>query len=239
VEARWQAVINEAEPRDDRRKDGFTAAFRPPAGEEEGSPGESVWRRLSREKLAAGLADPSAGWRRVALVCGAGLGKTTNLAWLEAAINRQGGYRGKQLAFFLEIKDLTESAADLLRLLCTRVQDRIDPAACQPAPQLEMELARKRQQGEITLLLDSLDQAGAGPRGTAVRALKALLRSVWSGCPVWISGRPHAFKANRDLFLDSPTGRWQFLRVGQLDEPECRFLLEDARAAARRRRKQV
>jgi predicted NACHT family NTPase len=234
-EARWQAVVNEAEPHDARRKDAFTPAFRPPA-EERTPDHEPTWRRLNREKLVVGLADPPARWRRVALVCGAGLGKTTNLHWLEAAINRQANFRGKQLAFFLKIRELTDSAADLLQKLCLRLHNQLGRLHSELDRNLELALVRKRQQGRITLLLDSLDQAGADPDDAAVRALQALLGGVWAPCPIWVSGRPHAFKANRALFLDRAIDRWQFVRVGQLDEPECRFLLEDTRAVARRQR---
>jgi hypothetical protein len=36
---------------------------------------------------------------------------------------------------------------------------------------------------------------------------------------------------NRGLFQDDPRESWEFVRVGQLDEPECRFFLESVRAA--------
>ena len=220
-EARWHAVINEAEPRDDRRKGDFTPALRPPT--EAGTPDpEHTWRRLDREELVVRLADPLPEWHRVALVCGAGLGKTTNLQWLEAALNRHANHRGKQLAFFLEIKDLPDSPARLMQFLCTK----------KGARNLKHALRDKRRQGQITLLLDSLDQAGARPEDPAIRSLQTLLSSVWSPCPIWVSGRPHAFEANRTLFLPS-VNDWQFLRVGQLDEPECRFLLDETQAEAR------
>lgn len=93
-----------------------------------------------------------------------------------------------------------------------------------------LELKRRRHQGRITLLLDSLDQAGAAAKGKAVQTLAALIKSTWEDCPIWISGRPHAFEGNRLLFLEDPAQQWQFLRIGQLDPPECGFLLDAVHA---------
>src|SRR5690348_1275723 len=71
-EKRWQAVINEAEPRDDERREGaFTPAFRPPPREQNPDK-EPVWKRLDREQLLRDLARPPDAWRRVAECVGAG-----------------------------------------------------------------------------------------------------------------------------------------------------------------------
>jgi hypothetical protein len=232
-EARWQAVINEAEPRDDRRGDGFTPAFRPPR-REDGPEQEPTWERLDRTRLIDTLADPPAAWRRVALVCGAGLGKTANLSWMEAALNRHATHRGRQLAYCLELQELTCSADDLMDRLLRSVRNRVGGSWRAGVP-LEQDFLRRRTQGRITLLLDSLDQAGPAPQGGVVRALDALLHGAWSACPVWVSGRPHAFRMNPRLFRDFPNDAWEFVRVGQLDEPECRFMLETVRASRARR----
>ncbi len=60
------------------------------------------WTRLAdRGELIKHATSDDEAWRRVGVVCGAGLGKTTNLKWLEAAINGLDDGRGKQLAIFL------------------------------------------------------------------------------------------------------------------------------------------
>ena len=78
--------------------------------------------------------------------------------------------------------------------------------------------------GRVTFLLDSLDQANPDPAGPVVHALRALLQGRWEKCRVWVSGRPYAFRIAR-AELQKMAG-WQFIRIGQLDEPECRQLLE-------------
>jgi predicted NACHT family NTPase len=213
----WQAVVSTDPASDSAEK---------PDREDSKKRG---WVALPRKKLLELACDPPADWRRIALVCSPGLGKTRNLLWLEAEINRHRKHRGKQLAFFLELSDLTRSPSALLDTLVEKMDD-ID----QPGPAFKPALLRKCKQGEITLLLDSLDQAGPDPEDEAVLALNRLLDSEWQACPIWVSGRPHALARNPNLFLDRGE-RWRFLRVGTLEEPESRFLLDATREEMQRR----
>ncbi|HEX4609319.1 MAG TPA: SUMF1/EgtB/PvdO family nonheme iron enzyme [Urbifossiella sp.] len=226
----WAMAAHEAEPRDDQTA--LPSAVTPPpnaAGELGGR-----WDRTRRDDILRLAVEDRAG-AHVGLVCGAGLGKTTTLQWLETAINRREAYRGEFLAYFDVLEKLSADPEDL----ASRITDKIaatlanataDPVVVDPRAVRE-HVGRLRREGRIVLLLDSLDQAGPDPAGTAVNALMALLSvsGPWRGCRVWVSGRPYAFRRAGPTFQDChPNVSWQFVRVGQLDEPECRLLLETA-----------
>ena len=219
--AGWAMAVHEAEPSDDRTK--FESGIRPPEADRDLRSDGGRWQRIDdrAELVRMALEDPF--WSRVGLVCGAGLGKTTTLRWLEAAINRLDGGRGKYLAFYRGLEGIPEQGDDLLLEFARRVADAVgigESAALEHVRQF-------RYDGKIILLLDSLDQGDPNPAGPAVRALKNLFTGSWSDCRIWVSGRPYAFRlAGSSLREGRPNAAWQFVRVGQLDEPECRQLVE-------------
>lgn len=86
---------DETEPSDTRTK--LPSASTPPPEARAQHGGE--WKRLSRARLLE-QAITDASWKHVGLVCGAGLGKTTTLEWLETAINHHADYQGPFLAYF-------------------------------------------------------------------------------------------------------------------------------------------
>jgi predicted NACHT family NTPase len=168
--------------------------------------------------------DPA--WRHVALVCGAGLGKTTNLKWLEAAVNGLKNGCERPLAFALDLEQLPDNREALLQLLVGNIMDRVEAEEAKVRHRLRRLLAA----GRVTFLLDSLDQSDPNPKGPVVAALRKLVEGVWRRCRVWISGRPYAFRTARPALQSLvPNLNWRFLRIGQLDEPECRQLLETAK----------
>lgn len=230
-EERWPMAEAEHEPDDD----GSQSAHQP-SGERAEFAG--TWNRISRDTMLEYAISDDPAWHRVGVVCGAGLGKTTNLNWLAARINRRQLGRDKNLAVFMELSDfeLLKDQEKLKNELVTRINNR--KSGKQDLTDLAVE--RMLTDGRITFLLDSLDQANPDPNGKAVKALVALLDGgKWKACRVWVSGRPYAFRMARKK-LETLKGNppWQFLRIGQLDEPECRQLLEtfrrpgDARLAA-------
>lgn len=170
-------------------------------------------------------------WRRVALVCGAGLGKTTNLKWLAASINRLDNGRNKNLAFFLELRELAELKSP--DLFAERIFDWV--AGKQSLDKHEGErlwqsIDRMLKDGRVTFLIDSLDQADPSPNGTVVRNLISLMEGHYQKCRVWISGRPYAFREAASSLRSIPgQPAWQFFRIGPLDEPEACELVESAR----------
>jgi formylglycine-generating enzyme required for sulfatase activity len=212
-------------------------------GEQKPSPEEEyLWLpNQRREVLARARAPGEKDWRRVAVVCDAGLGKTTNLAYLEAAIadaelkktvptawhaawqsvSGQPLPRSTQVGFRLELQNddipLHDRDDALLAHFADTMQKRIGGV-------MEFHLRGLKQlqkQGRLTMLLDGLDQAAA----LRVNVLKALLDSMqWCTCPIWIAGRPHAFDAYWPSVFADPA--WQFLRVEPLSAPVVRVAWE-------------
>ena len=121
--------------------------------------------------------------------------------------------------------------------------------------ELEHHVERMLRTGRVIFLLDSLDQSDPDPASSVVKALRELCRGKWKACPVWISGRPYAFRIASEKRGDDPRNAgladldpastavdqavdqvsWQFIRIGALDEPETRQLLETARPLGGRR----
>ena len=190
--------------------------------------GQETWQAMDRQEL---LANPTSGnpWHRVALICDAGLGKTTNLQWLQQALNQQ--YKG-HLAFYLRISKLPAGPVELLDLLNHEFGNAIGVA---PTDVSLSYLQRLRDGGRLILLLDSLDQVPppssfvAGEphydQGHPMDCLRQLLANrAWDGCPIWVSGRPYAFNLHRQSTLNDARQHWQLVRVEELDEGQARFL---------------
>jgi hypothetical protein len=96
-ERRRLMASSDVEPTDDHGR--LPPAFRSPSFEDEtGRSTKPTWKRINRKKLLELATSPGKAWQRVGLVCGAGLGKTTTLQWVENAINRENARRGKFLA---------------------------------------------------------------------------------------------------------------------------------------------
>lgn len=224
-EERWEAAKQDEEP----EIEGLESGNHPPQGNEpvEKRDYRKSWRRITRQHLVQCALSPNVNWRHVALVCGAGLGKSTNFKYLEAAVNRQLDGRHPLMAICLEISDLerlhTGGVCDLKlfieKVVTARLRETKNDLSDE---QLRFSATRLFDAGRLLLLLDSLDQSDHAAKSLSMRWLKFLLDTP---CKVWVSGRPYAFKEAENE-LKSFCHDWQFLRVGQLDEPEARQLIE-------------
>lgn len=181
------------------------------------------WQELERDALCAEAAGPSPP-KRVALVCDAGLGKTTNMEWLACRIAKARGSR--QVPFLLRLD--TAHDLQLLEAAHANPDALLDPFAAEVArgagvaiSRLPLALQRLRSSDRITLLIDGLDHA-LSVANVPFLLSKLLSSEQWRNCPVWISGRPHAFDSAWSLFADPV---WMFCRVEPLAEPEIRFYL--------------
>ena len=165
-------------------------------------------------------------WKRVALVCEAGFGKSTNMMWLQAHLAQRGG---RQLPLLLHL----ESHEDLENLLVkehsepgtllNHLATQIDPSATADRRRHLLALSRLKEQGRITLLLDGLDHTIS--RGNIPTILSTLMER-WKNCPIWISGRPYAFKLGWETVFKHD--QWKFVRVEPLARPEVRFYLTES-----------
>ena len=154
----------------------------------------ATWKPIGRSDLVRLAASGDPNWKHLGIVCGAGLGKTTNLQWLESAVNALDRGFHRQLAWFLELRHLPRDHDQLLESMVQRVREegRVDD----DPRTIRHGLRRLLTAGRVTFLLDSLDQADPSPRGPAVAAWKAWLRASGTDAP---SGSP----AGR-----TPFGRW-------------------------------
>ena len=188
-------------------------------------PWTPIERRTIREKAAG-----TTPHKRVGLVCDAGLGKTTNLQWLAAAI-ASGGVdssrpRSQQIPLLLRLDNTHD-----LELLARQHADpdslvkwmaaEVTKAARGNLDKHQQALTRLQISNRITLLIDGLDHALH--QQDVLRMLWDLLHSVqWRDCPVWVAGRPYAFDNAWELFSGT---EWHFLHVEPLAEREIRFYL--------------
>jgi formylglycine-generating enzyme required for sulfatase activity len=186
---------------------------------------QEKWQPYSRGEIVANAASMDAR-RRVALVCSAGRGKTTNMAWLEAHIAAERD--GKQVPFLIRldrenhVKRLEEAIKDLDALL-TWLASRVQLAAGGDPARHRWALERYRTAGHITLLLDGLDHVVG--RNDFVQDLASLLNSPrWRQCPVWISGRREAFKKWAKEFFAGT--KFRVVQVDPLATPEVGFFMQ-------------
>ena len=180
---------------------------------------KELWDRYPRRKLIQQAAgdDP---WKRVAVICDAGMGKTTNTHWLAAQFHSAKGSR--QIPLYLRMDDHAALSA-LQREFATAgsLLEWMSLLVCGAADgdqgRYQQALKRYQASGRITLILDGLDHV-IGEKGFA-ESLKRVLESVqWKKCPVWISGRPSAIRDGwKQLFA---TPNWRFLRINPLPEKE-------------------
>lgn len=172
---------------------------------------------------------------RMVVTTDAGVGKTTEMRWFEAMLNRAAG---DTAAFFLTFSQLPARVDDLLdevllpRLLEARTGD--GPAAADDTVAIDRDEGRRvlehlRGQGRLVLLLDALDQAPTD--GSAAELLKQLLKDPqWRRCRLIVSGRPHALQRFwAGLFAAEHGIGWRFVQVDEFDETQQRiFLGQDA-----------
>jgi formylglycine-generating enzyme required for sulfatase activity len=185
------------------------------------------WQTVARSDVRARAAGAEP-WRRVALVCDAGLGKTTTTWWLATALALE--HRSQQIPLRIRLdrplgrKLLRQEhqhgeafTRRLARELLHTPAGRGQRARCVAA------VRRAQQSGHITLLIDGLDHALADP---AVAAMLAELcdSDEWRRCPVWIAGRPYAFNTCWGELIQN-TADWHFLRIEPLTEPDTRRYL--------------
>ena len=189
-----------------------------------GQPERDPWVRVECRVIRAQAAGHTPR-KRVALVCDAGLGKTTNLEWLAAAM--VGEPESRQIPLLLRLDD--QDHLDLIEKEHTHPDALLDWLAAEVKRKAGGETSWHRQalfqlqsSGRLTLLVDGLDHGLARPPIPGM--LSALSSSVqWRDCPLWVAGRPYAFDGCwHRLFAGS---EWDFLRIEPLAEGEICFYM--------------
>ena len=196
----------------------------------------AIWQEVSRPNLIEEELSGRSADKRFAVICSAGLGKSTNLKNFEYALCWPGS---RQLPFFVPLDenqstknsikwDLPDNAEAFLKETLVRVVGRLSGRESESG-RLEHHLKRYRTEGRITLLLDSLDQATGNAKALA-RDL--LTNPLWQRCPIAISGRPEAFYDDWKRVIaeqEQDEIAWRFIRIEPLEERERILLLGEDR----------
>lgn len=247
-----------------RRKDGAEAELAQQLGEQLVSPleeQEGVWEEVEqRERF---LTDP--GRQHLCLTIGGGIGKTTSVEqtqYLRQLNSRQlvllldiselptpatsldpAAAAGRIQTLEHEYLDTRDPAHAVLvaafrRQLASLEDRRQDPDSLPDPGDVLRLIRRKIRAGELTLIVDALDQIDESNDRVA-QSVVAGLRRFLSNYPqvrCVVSGRPWAVQHFYDSLFGAAgqQGRWTFAQVDEFQEPEIRDYLGEERADALR-----
>ncbi len=199
----------------------------PEAPDRKEQPQGGLWRLRTRELIGRVASGARAPWR-VLLMCDAGLGKTTNMHWLQKEIAAQ--TRGRQIPFLfrldwkMELKPLRRGLEDpdaLLEWMAVQLKTANEGSRFGMETYLRL-LHRLRREGRLTLLIDGLDHVMSDDE--ILEQIAGLMHQpYWESCPIWISGRPEAFR--KEWVDRAGDCRWQVLRVEAFSAKQSRDFL--------------
>jgi len=200
------------------------ATSRPADAAEEDA--DKKWVGIDRVQILGDEELAGCDLRRAVLTTDAGIGKTSNLEWLQWKIN---GARDGRLALLVPVNELPGSLDRFLpdtlvqRFRCLWRDNSVVPG--NSSEELKPEVAenilrRLRDQGRLVLLLDALDQTVAG--SAQIDTLCQIVSSdQWHDCRIVLSGRPYALVLHWDkLFKNHLAIGWRFLEVQEFDEDQ-------------------
>ena len=187
--------------------------------------------------------------RRLFLVGGGGIGKTTNMRWLEAALNGLDAERGDErgapidaLALLVNFGDPNESLVDktdeqvgnvLRHVIAKRLGLPEDNRSTKSRWFMEAiadGLRRDAAAGRLAILIDGLDHVGADKVPLLTSIQSDAPGRYWTPCTVVASGRPQAVQRWQDTpaNMDSTvaTSHWQFIEPAEFSEAEAKFFLD-------------
>ncbi len=180
---------------------------------------ENPWKDISREALVDGIVEGK--YKRLAVVCRGGYGKSANLVYLRDHLKLK-----DRVPFLFELDDpkqklpvnadkfLPKTLPDELKLGAQST--RFKRKDCSDA------ILDQYEAGQLPLLFDSIDQASK--KGMSLVRL-ILARRDWDKCPVVITARPHAIFDNWKSLILPDESSWTFVRVEPIAVPEREFLL--------------
>ncbi len=192
---------------------------------------EKYWKPLTRQQLLMGNAlveNERFPMHRVVVTTDAGIGKTTNMKWLAYSLNLA---VKDQLAMFLLASELTARPDKLIEevliekyfAVCGTLHEHRRNAMRFHCQQL---LEQRLRRGQLILVIDGLDQVGAGD--SILRLQELLADPSWRRCRLFLSGRPHALHRNWDTLFAEANPEWSFVRFREFTpEQQKGFLGED------------
>jgi formylglycine-generating enzyme required for sulfatase activity len=221
----------------------------------------STWKTVTRAQLGNALLAPAdqptvlggvsmPRRRRLYLVGGGGMGKTTNMRWLEAAFNGldaderadENATPVEALALLVNFGDPNESLVDKNDEQVGTVLQHVI-AKCLGLPEggrstesrwfmeaIEDGLRRDAAAGRLAILIDGLDHVGADKVPLLTSIQSEAPGRYWTPCTIVASGRPQAVQRWQDTpaNMDSTvaTSHWRFVEPAEFSEQEARFFLD-------------
>lgn len=187
----------------------------------------SPWADLDRRDLARGMWNGQS-LHRLVIATAAGLGKTTNLHFLEMEICRT---QPRLLPFFIRIEDLPKDPRRLIQDCLMPRFGNVHGNERLTDEQIRALLERFCDEARIVLLLDAADQDDSSGQKGFDALVETIKSPLWSNCRIYFSTRPHALAGRRwgDLFGSDEATLFHFVRIEELEEKQQRLLLGDER----------
>jgi formylglycine-generating enzyme required for sulfatase activity len=189
------------------------------------------WREITRAKIYEQVCSSGspAGAKevRICITTDAGIGKTTNMQWLNYTIN---AHSSNYVAFYITAGEIDCSKESLLENVILPVFEKHQGTGNKTQMETELlpVLQHLKDSGQLVLLIDGLDQIH--PESHSIKTLKAILEDdTWRKCSLVLSGRPFALQRYWLQLFESSLPKWQFLQLDEFATVEQRrFLGETA-----------
>jgi formylglycine-generating enzyme required for sulfatase activity len=216
----------------------------------------SEWRPVSRKNIVtelrhmgepgrelAGVPLPQP--RRLFLISGGGVGKTTNMRWLEAELSERGGAgaedrpEGTEVLAVLVGADMLVGRNDeqVLEALTKKIAhdtvkesgNETDNASKWHRRAIRKGLVDEASAGALIILIDGLDHVEAGKIPFLISIQSHLPDHYWARCGVVAAGRPHAVQGWKDTPAQEEkfvaTIGWRFLEPAEFEPHEAEVFL--------------
>lgn len=218
---------------------------------------DSTWNPVSREALKQALlrTEPKPFQlggvdipypTRLFLVSGGGVGKTTNMRWLDATLNASGVRtepkingdnsgiaedENSTLAVRIDAGAiLNMSDEEVLKTLAAQIAARVGEAnSVWSLEAIVNGLEQEALAHRVVILIDGLDHVEAGKIPFLISIQSEAPGKRWSRCCVVAAGRPHAIQGWQDGTAATENtvalGRWRFLEPSEFDSEEAEIFL--------------
>jgi formylglycine-generating enzyme required for sulfatase activity len=209
---------------------------------------ESEWRRVARSDVVDALRRPDEGGvqlagvalpmpRRLFLISGGGVGKSTNMRWFEATLNTADDIFAVLIAADKLIGQDDDSV--LAALTAKIAHDVGEEGNAWAMNAIASGLLREAAGGRCVILVDGLDHVEAEKIGLLLSIQSNLPGHYWSKCGVLIAGRPQAIQGWEDapaqLERTVAVGNWRFLEPAEFEAHEAEIFLGTSEGESRYR----
>jgi hypothetical protein len=195
---------------------------------------DGSWIPITCKDIVAGIIGDNARTKlhRMVLTSDAGIGKTTNLQWLNYNLNLKDS---PKLAFLIDITDFSDDTnafiSNTLVSLLRKSKGNDEKFLSQE--DAEDLLIQLRKEGRLVLLIDGWDQIQTEDR-TCLRMLRHLLNSEqWEHCDIILGSRSYAIERDwKLLFEGTASSKWFFVQLDEFNQNQQELYLGSKRFEA-------